>query len=381
MKRLLTVLAAALIGATAAAQPARVLAVEWEAGGGKLRWVEPATLEPVGPAILDVGGGPANIVAVSPDRTTAAVGGGMEGRLRFVRLGSLRQQGLLWLRGRTVMKGIWSSPRRLVVLLGSSPVEVVVLDPSTRTVVGRQQLDGVAMGAQRAGNRLVTLLTPQDRIGAVRLAVIGADGSVRIVAVPGITGGATLPLEPAGVARFASPALVANGRSAVVLAQDRLVEVDLASLSVRHQALDSRTTARTGKVIEGWSRGAVWLSANTIAYSGWSFVAGGEQTTTGVRIADIETGATRLLDSGATSVTRVGTTLLLHGAGTLRGYALDGTPRFELLEGTDTGYVQVAGGYAFVGSGNSTRFAVVDVASGSIIGRATTAKPTTILQP
>ena len=52
MRRLLTglLLAAALAGTAAAAQPARVLAVEWEAGGGKLRWVSPTTLRPVGPA-------------------------------------------------------------------------------------------------------------------------------------------------------------------------------------------------------------------------------------------------------------------------------------------------------------------------------------------
>ena len=40
-----------------------------------------------------------------------------------------------------------------------------------------------------------------------------------------------------------------------------------------------------------------------------------------------------------------------------RGFALDGTLRYELLAGADTGYVQVAGRYAYVGSGNSTRFA------------------------
>ena len=89
MRRLLTglLLAAALTGTAAAAQPARVLAVEWEAGGGKLRWVSPTTLRPVGPAVLNVGGAPAEVVATSPDGSIAAIGGGADGRLRFVRLG------------------------------------------------------------------------------------------------------------------------------------------------------------------------------------------------------------------------------------------------------------------------------------------------------
>jgi hypothetical protein len=383
MRRLLTglLLAVVLVGTAAAAQPARVLAVEWEAGGGKLRWVSPTTLRPVGSAVLNVGGGPADVVAVSPDRTLVAVGGGVEGRLRFVRLGPLRQEGLLWLRGRSVLKGIWSSPRRLVVLLGNAPPEVVVVDPSTRKVVRRQQLSGVTMGAVRAGDRLLTLLTPRDRIGPVRLAVIAGDGSVQTLAVPGITGGAAQPAEPGGTARFASPGLVAEGSRAVVLGPDRLVEIDLATLGVRGQQLDTRTTSRAAKRVEGWGRGAVWLRGDTVAYSGWSSEADGKQATTGVRVVDIKTGATRLLDAAATSVTRAGTTFLLHGGGPLRGFALDGTPRFELLAGADTGYVQVAGRYAYVGSGNSTQFAVVDVLAGSVVGSVRTDKPTTIFAP
>ena len=80
-----------------------------------------------------------------------------------------------------------------------------------------------------------------------RLAVIDADGSVRTVAVPGITAGTEQPAKPEDVARFASPGLVADGSRAVVLGQDRLVEIDLVSLAVREQQLDTRTTARAAK--------------------------------------------------------------------------------------------------------------------------------------
>ena len=188
-------------------------------------------------------------------------------------------------------------------------------------------------------------------------------------------------MDPEGTARFASPGLVADGSRAIVLGLDRLVEIDLETLAVRTQQLDTRTTARAAKRVEGWSRRTVWLSGNTVAYSGWSSDAAGKQATTGVRLVDVATGATRMLDAKAASLTRAGSTLLVHGAGPLRGYALDGTLRFELLAGDDTGYVQVAGRYAYVGSGNSTRFAVVDVPAGRIVGLVRTDKPTVILAP
>ena len=383
MRRLLTglLLAAALAGTAAAAQPARVLAVEWEAGGGKLRWVSPTTLRPVGPAALNVGGAPANIVAVSPDKKLAAIGGGLDGRLRFVELMGLRQRGLVRLGGPAVLGALWPSPNRLVVVLGHSPVEVAIVDPAARAVIRRQKLGGLATGVVRAGSRLLTLLTPRTRIGPVRLAVIGADGSARTVAIPGITAGSTPPAKPGGVSKFASPGLAANGSRAVVLGQEHLVEIELESLAVRAQRLDPRTTARATKLVDGWGRAAVWLQGNTIAYSGWSIAAGQSQTTLGVRLVDVTTGASRVLDAKGMTVKRAGTTLLVHGAGPLRGFALDGTPQFELLQGEDTGYVQVAGPYAYVGSGNSTRFAVVDVPAARVVGFAATAKPTTVLQP
>lgn len=382
MRRLFTglLLGAALVGTATAAQPDRVLAVEWQAGGGKLRWVSPTTLRPVGPAVLNVGGAPADIVALSPDRTVAAIGGGTNGRLRFVRLGSLRQEGLLWLGGGSILGGVWASPARLVVLVGHSPLEVATIDPSTRKVVSRERLAGVATGAVRAGSRLLALLTPRDRIGAARLAVIGPGGVVRTAAIPGITGGTTRVSTPEGVSRFAAPGLAALGSRAVVLGPESLAEVDLDSLVTRTQRLDTRTTARALKRVEGWGRSVVWLRDDTIAYSGWSS-SGEKIQQTGVRIVDVASGATRVLDARAASVQRTGSTLLVHGNGPLRGFDLDGTQRYETLGGEDTGYVQAAGRYAYVGSRNSTRFAVLDVASGRVVGLARTAKPTVVLAP
>ena len=382
MTRLLTglLLAAALAGTATAAQPDRVLAVEWQAGGGKLRWVSPTTLRPVGSAVLNVGGAPANVVAVSPDGAVAAIGGGSRGRLRFVRLPDLRQQGLLWLGHGAVSEAIWGSPDRLTVLLAGSPPQAIVVDPSARAVLHRRELPGVALMTVRAGNRLLTLLAPRDRIGPARLAVIAADGSAQTVAIPGLTAGWGRSATPGGPSKFASPGLAAQGTHAVVLGPESLVDVDLQTLATRQQRLDTRTTARTNKFVEVWGRSAVWLQGGTIAYAGWSS-SGKETRVTGVRIVDVATGATRMLDAKASSMQRAGSTLLAHGNGPLRAFQLDGTLRYELLGGTDTGYVQVAGRYAYVGSGNSTRFGVVDVQTGRVVGLARTAKPTTVLSP
>lgn len=63
-----------------------------------------------------------------------------------------------------------------------------------------------------------------------------------------------------------------------------------------------------------------------------------------------------------------GNTLLAFGGIALRGYRLDGALRFELLRRRDTAYVQTAGRWAYFGTDNSTRFIVVDVRAGRVVG-------------
>jgi hypothetical protein len=383
MRHLLTglLLAAVLVGTAAAAQPARVLAVEWEAGGGKLRWVSPTTLRPVGPAVLNVGGAPADIAAVSPDGALAAIGGGANGRLRFIRLDGLRPAGLMWLGGGSVYKGTWRSPDRLVVLLGGMKPEVVVVDPAMRKVLRREKLQGLALGVVRAGDRLLTLLAPTGRVGPAQLAVIDPEGTVRTAPLETIEAGFERPATPGGAGRQASPALTTDGSRAFVLGAESVVEVELESLTVRSKRLVTRTTRQTTKLLEGWGRSAVWLRGNTLAYSGWAYREDAPPSSTGVLLLDVATGEARMLDRDATGATRANTTLLTYGRDELRGYRLDGSRRFTLLGGTDTGYVQVAGRHAYVGSGNSTRFTVVDVEKGRVVGRPRTAKPTVLLAP
>ena len=383
MRRLLTglVLAAVLAGTAAAAQPARVLAVEWEGGGGKLRWVSPTTLRPAGPAVLNVGGAPANVVAVSPDGKFAALGGGTNGRLRIVRLAGLRQTGFVWLGGESVLAASWSTPDRLVAVTGSSPAGAVVVDLSDRTVVRRVSLDGTALAAVRAGNRLVTLLAPLEGVGPARLAIVDTRGGLRTVSLAPIEAGFSPPDSPDTAGRYASPALATDGTRALVLAVDRFTIVDLTSLKVRSHRLPIRGTARSAKLSRGWGRSAVWLRGNTVAFTGSHSRPDGPPTYIGVHVLDVATGSTRMLDAAALNLARAGSTLLTYGRDEFRGYGLDGTHRYTLLEGTDTGYVQVAGRWAYVGVANSTRFTIVDVVRGRVAGQARSAKPVTVLAP
>ena len=384
MKRLLTglLLAAVLAGtaAAAAAKPERVLAVEWQAGGGKLRWVSPTTMRPVGSAVLNVGGAPAGIVATSPDGALAAIGGGENGRLRFVRLDDLRPAGLMWLGGASAYKGIWSAPDRLVVLVGGAKAEVVVVDPAARRVLHRESLPGLALGVVRAGNRLLTLLAPRGRIGTAQLVAIDADGTVRTVALDGISAGLRRPTTAGAAGRQASPGLAADGSRAVVVGVDRLAEVQLETMAVTGRPLVSRTTQRTAKLVARLAQVGGLAARRHRRLLGLDDGAG----RTGLdRRPAPERRDRSAADAGRLCVeaARAGSTLLVYGRDELGGYRLDGTKRFTALQGTDTGYVQTAGRWAYVGSGNSTRFAVVDVRSGRVVGSVRTAKPTTIFVP
>ncbi len=390
MRRLLTglVLAAALAGSAVAAEaPQRVLAVEWKAGGGQLRWVSAQTLRPLGGPVLNLGGAPANLVAVSPDGRTGALGGGENGRLRLIHLAAPRSLALLRVGDGIVSEGTWPTRDRLVLLLHGIGAEVAVVDPLARRVVSRHPLPGRVVASAVAGHRLLALLSPRDAIGPAQLAVVEPSGSVRTVALPGVRSGFAPPRTREGTGHRATPGLAAapDGLRAAVVTLDRGLEIDLETLEVRGRRLVTRATSHTKKRMAGWSLDATWTGADTVAVAGSteSYANGiRSYAATGLRLLDLRTGGARTLDRSSFQATLVGKTLVGHGGTAVRGYGLDGRVRFELTDGIrDSGYVQRAGRYLYVGSDNSTRFVVVDAEDGRIVGRASTTKPTVILGP
>ncbi len=397
MRTLLTaVLAAATLACVASAgapREANVLAVEWEAGGGQLRWVSAQTLDAIGSEVLNVGGAPAQVTAPSPDGRFVALGGGDGGRLRIVDLDSLRTTALLRLGGGFVSRGIWSTPDRLHVLHLGDPNEVVTVDPGVGRVLERRKLPGVVQRALPAGDRVVALVSPAKGIGPARLAVVARDGSLRTLRLDGLSAGIVWTRSAAArspVARQVLPGLTVSpdGQRAAVVALQKIVTVDLDTLEQRTFKLATRGLTAAAKLpLSGWQREAVWLADGRFAVVGQSYVVRDGRvvaTTTGLRLLDLERETVRTLDDTATAATLVGDTLLAYGGSALRGFTLGGKPRFEALAGQSTGYVQTARGYAYVGRwSNGTEFSlsIVDVDSGSVVGEVYTSKPVAVIDP
>jgi hypothetical protein len=205
------------------------------------------------------------------------------------------------------------------------------------------------------------------------------------LALPGVAAGFAPPAGGRATGRQAAPGLAGDpgGARVVVVTPDTLLEVDLDAFVVtRRHHLAARAPSRVRKVIEGWARRAVWSGADTVAVFGSSDSLEGDRSThvaTGVELIDLTSGAARTLDSTATGATRVRDVLVAFGGSTLRVYDLAGTLRFELLRGRDTGYVQTAGRWIYVGRDNSTTFTVVDARAGRVVGTARTPSPTIVL--
>lgn len=378
--------ASLLLVGVAGATPPRplVLGVSWE-GVGQLGWLDARTLAPAGRRV-DIGPPPKGVAARSPDGRTIALGSGTMVEFRFIDVRAMRASGRLVVRGTGFLfRAIWPRPNRLVAVRGGDDAEVFVVDPRARRVLERRPLEGQVLNVIPAGKRLAVLLAPKGTIGQARLAVVDENGSVRTLPLPGVSAGFTPPQAERDAGRHASPGLAVDPRGvrAVIVTPDTLLEVDLDALAVtRLHHLAARTPAGVLKVIEGWGRGVVWLGEDAVAVNGWTDTVEGDRSThvqTGVELIDVTSGARRSLDSTATGVMRARDVLLTFGGSALRGYDLDGKQRFELLRGRDTGYVQAAGRWIYVGRDNSTKFTIVDAQAGRVVGTAKTPSPTIVL--
>jgi len=376
-----------LVGTTGGAPPRPlILGVSWE-GSGQLGWMDARTLAPGGRRV-DIGPPPKGVAARSPDGRTIALGSGTAVELRFVDVRAMRASGRLLVRGAGfLLDAIWPRPNRMIALRSGEEAEILVVDPSAHRVLERQPLEGHVVSVAPAGKRLVALLAPKGTIGEARLMVVGVGGGIRTMPLPQVSAGFTPPRTEQDAGRQASPGLAVNprGTRAVIVTPDTLFEVDLDGLAVtRHHRLAARTPASVHKVIEGWGRRVVWLGEDAAAVFGWtdSIEGDGDQSThatTGVEFIDVTSGAQRSLDSTATGAMRVRDVLLTFGGSALRGYDLAGKLRFELLRGQDTGYVQQARRWIYVGRDNSTKFTIVDAQAGRVVGTARTPSPIIVL--
>jgi hypothetical protein len=381
----------------------------WQASGVRLVRIDEHSLRPIAGtgtrlgyvtawAFAQPGGGLLAVSTHAHDLVTGDV-------LRFVELRGLR------LVRRTVPLGglgralLWARLDRVVVIVQSccSPgASIVTIDTGSRRVVSSQELPGDVQAVARAADALVLLETPRNAIGAARLDVVSADGTLRTASLDRVVAGTTWPTDgsdPIGTTRV--PALAVDPaayRAYVVQPDGPAAEVGLRSLAVTYHDLSAprSTLARlsawltpnaVAKGLNGPRRIGRWLGDGLLAVTGTDEVAhadaDGRMTLSGspagLAIVDVRDWTIETLDRGADAVTAAEGLLLAtgssyssgdretHGMG-LAAYGPDRKLRFRLFQGTSSWVQAVLAGRAYVGrSGSGSLAAVVDLASGRVV--------------
>ena len=152
------------------------------------------------------------------------------------------------------------------------PAAVVAVDPASRAVTGSRSLDGWVYGFAHADGVLVLLLGPENGIGPARLAVAGADGSVRTVALDGVqVGGERFdPATPTPIEHYAQPGLAVapDGSEAFVASPTGIVAVDLRTLAPSYHGLVRGDRRLQKGAPEGSTRTLRWVQPDVLALSG-----------------------------------------------------------------------------------------------------------------
>lgn len=345
----------------------------------------------------------------SDDRSVLAIADDKKSELRFIDARRMRVLGDLRLSaGGTAWLLAWVRPDRLLAVVGSEQAtQLVVVDPRTRTVVRRTELPGGTVSSSattRVPGGLVLLLGSDGAFEPSRVAVVDADGGVRVATVSRIPIGTVWKERegesPVGDTRQPGLAVDPSGGKAFLIGAGALVaQIDLATLDVSYHEVSEPSSllgrlrrwlepAADAKVLTGPTRYARWLSDDLIAVAGsdqstWKDAQGKEQyraRAAGVRLIDTRTWTIRTLKAEASSFqTGAGVILAMGGSwdsstGTRDGvgivaYDFDARERYRLHTGENV-WLNAAGslGYIYLG-GEGERVEIVDLATGAILGR------------
>jgi hypothetical protein len=378
------------------AKSAAELAIVAAYNGSRLAWLDPATLRPLKRASVALPGG-----AWSPVRSPAgqyvALGGVGSTGVRIVDVGRMKLTAQVARRSsqRYLRPLAWPTPRRLLVLdyaqnAQGAPEALLAIDPVSKKVVGRTVRASVAYAWTEwasAGQRLVLLSEPTDRLGRARLVVFGPEAGILRTGDVGIAG--HWPDGPPQ-SQFAAPGLAVDptGRSAYVVELQGVTRVDLETFDTSYAQLsESRSLlsrilgwiepAAQAKLLAGFSRQATWLGEAQLAVSGAQYT-GARSAPAGLQLVDAETGAARTLEPRASGHAVTGGLLLAFGAARdeqaqaetgmgLAAFTLDGTRLWSTLADEPVWLAETAGGYAYVPTPATTFPAgvrVVDLATG-----------------
>ena len=293
----------------------------------------------------------------------------------------------------------WIAPDRLLAVFRSccpAASSVSLLDPADGTVLARDSVEGDFVAAGRARGALVLLLQPAN-LGPVHLAVAGADGNLRTVALDRILGGFTATPFP-GVESAGLAVDPGGGRAYVVAANAPIGDVDLATLGVSyhtlarpvsllgrlHDWLEPRAEAKEPRVSS--ARSALWLGDGRIAVFGYDatgLVQNGrlevQTRPSGLTVIDTRFWISQMLDSRSNWAIVARDALLSTGSswdsGTqgeigsgLRVYGRDGRQRLHLFGKRLIGPLEVFGARAFVHrSSPESDYQIVNLTTGRIL--------------
>jgi hypothetical protein len=402
-----------LVGLKAPEGP--LLGMVWIGRDAEIVPLDATTLEPAGAALPITEGG---AFGYSPDRSQLALGAVNPPRVRFVDVAPLKVVRSVQL-GRigNVDRIDWLGAGAAVVLYAAPDgTRIAWVDPTTGEVSKRVRLGVTPYQAVTGGGRLVLLLPPRKGIGTARLEIVGADERTRVVRLPKIRIGSTMPGARTAFRRIQPGlALDASTGHAYVVGTDSVVaDVDVRSLRVSNHSLVRRSlAARIGawlvpaaeaKALAGPALDARWLGDGLIAVAGTSYsVTFGKDSETqsatplGLRVVDVRTWTQRTLDAGADGFAVGNDALLAYGVRSKFGttappvvsgmgvaaYGTDGSARFHLLPTVPVGSLQVNGSLAYGWLVDpetpSWHLVVLDVAAGTVVRELRLAHPTRLL--
>lgn len=384
--------------ARAAAEAAPVLGIDFFARDGLLAWFDPLTLRPLRGRKVPLARHFSSW-SFSADRSLLALGGGETADVRLVDARRMRLLGDVPLGPGEGVGGVsWLRPDRLLALVvGGRAGALAVVDPQRRRVLRRVPLPRPVWEAVRLPDGLVLLLGASGSFRPVGLAVVDADGGVRLATVSRIEIG-TVASERAGqpFARTRRPGIAVDPerrRAYVVSAGSELAEVDLDSLAVSYRPL-SETVSLLGrlrdwlepqaqaKLFAGPERTARWLGDGLIAVAGADYSVANDRDGTprsvsraaGLRLIDVRTGTVRTLAPGASRLALAGGLLFAEGGSYdatgwsdrigLVAYDLAGRERYRLYAG-EVAWLAAAGSFGYVW--RDRRVDVVDLAGGAVL--------------
>ena len=234
----------------------------------------------------------------------------------------------------------WLGPRRLAVVAGDAGdgSTLLMVDPVAGRVLSRRPLPPAGLSVAAAGDRLVLLGSPLERIGPVRLLVVDRSGQARTVELSRITAGFQSPPDwnrpgAYGIERGAALAVdPQGGRAFVVAAGAPVAEVELASLRVTYRHLRQPASLlrrlahwlvppAEAKLSAGTWRAACWLGDGILAVWGAETSVAGdipaEQRAdgrlAGLKLIDTRRWTVRTLDKAAADASWQAGRLLAYG--------------------------------------------------------------------